>query len=110
MKRHKIRDEEIHEISLTFRQSVAVFWVTITMVQMIPLNLYLEDDNFVYQIIYLVYLITAFLFGLTVSIVFTIEIRAAHKPRKLIYRILTKNLQKQKGSFYFKCKVNKWFL
>lgn len=105
VKQHKTRNQEIHQINFIFRRSVAVFWVTVTLVQMIPLNLYLEDDNLVYQMIYLVYLIAAFLFGLTVSIVFTIEIRAAHKPAKLIYRILTKNLQQKKFGFHFKSKV-----
>lgn len=105
VKQHKIRDEEIRQINLMLRRSVAVFWVTINLLQIIPLNLYLEDDNLVYQMIYLVYLIAAFLFGLTVSMVFTIEIKAAHKPTKLIYRILTRNLQQKKFGFCFKSKV-----
>ena len=106
IKRHDQRANQLNLVNLMFRRTIAVFWVSITLMQMIPLNIFLEENQFLlYKFLYFVYILCVFIFGFGVSVLFSWQIKSAHRPTKSCYKILTRNLNKQQFGFYFKWKV-----
>ena len=102
--RHDQKAQEINMINSMFRRSVGVYWVSIVFLQMLPLNIFIDEDILFFKLCYLGYLIAILLLGCIISVLFSWQITSAHQPCKSIYKILTRN---QHFSFNFKWKVIK---
>ena len=72
------------------RRVILVFFIALALIQIIPLNLYLKTDNVYMRIVYLIYLFTSLSYGFTIAYFLSLQISVAHKPYKLIYKLLTK--------------------
>lgn len=108
VKRHSQKAQELNMFNLMIRRTVGVYWVSIALLQMLPLNIFLEEDQVLFfKFFYFVYVIGALSFGLAVSVLLSWQISEAHQPIKSIYKILTRNLHRKQSSFYFKWKVIK---
>ena len=108
VKRHSQEAQELNMFNLMMRRTVGVYWVSIALLQMLPLNIFLEEDQVLFfKFFYFVYVIGALAFGLVVSVLFSWQISKAHQPIKSIHKILTRNLHRKQSTFYFKWKVIK---
>ena len=72
------------------RRLILVFFITLALIQTIPLNLFLKTHNVYMKIFYLIYLFTSLSYGFTIAFILSLQISVAHKPYKLIYKILAK--------------------
>lgn len=108
VKRHDKKAQELNMFNLMIRRTVGVYWVSIALLQMLPLHIFLEEDEVLFfQFFYFVYVIGALSFGFAVSVLLSWQIRSAHQPIKSIYKILNRNSHHKQSSFYFKWKVIK---
>ena len=105
VKRHDQRANQLNLVNLMTRRSIALFWVSIALLQVIPLNIYLEEQLLFYKFFYFLYILGVIGFGFGVSVLFSWQIKSAHRPAKSCYKILTRNLHKQQFGFHFKWKV-----
>ena len=101
IKRHNLRGQQVNQLNILFRQTTLVLFIVLALLQIIPLNLYLQANVLFEKILYLIYLFTSMVFGLGNVFFFSMQIKAAHKPYKTIYCILSK----QKLNLHFKWKV-----
>ena len=84
--------KRLNQISLT----CLVFFIIMALMQIIPLNLLLQTDVWYQQIIYSIYLFSTLGFGFGAHFVYSIQISSAHKPYKIIYKILVRQKLKLK--------------
>ena len=101
---HDQRSQQIKQMNEFVRRTLLLLFIFLALVQTIPLHLYMESDQFIYQIIFLVFLLIAMMFGFGVVFVISIQIRSAHKPSKIIYCILSRK-SNHKINLYLKFKV-----
>ena len=101
VKQHDLKGQQVNQLNIIFRRTNLVLFIVLALIQIIPLNLYLQTNVLFQKILYLIYLFTSFVFGLGNVFFFSMQIKAAHKPYKTIYCILSK----QKLNLYFKWKV-----
>lgn len=97
IRQHDLLSIQIHKTNLWIRRSVGLFFVCVALLQILPLHLIMGTNVLFEQLFYSQYIITAFLFGKAPALLFSIQIESAHKPRKVIYKILTQNIS-------FRCK------
>lgn len=103
VKRHDKIAKRISQLNLLMRRTVAIYFTVITLVQILALNLYFDSKSFFYKTIYLIFLSASITLGFGIVFVSSLQINAAHKPAKLITKILYQN--KRKLNFHFKWKV-----
>ena len=72
------------------RKLILVFFITLALIQIIPLNLLLKTHSIYMRIGYLIYLFTSLSYGFTIAYFLSLQIAVAHKPCKIIYKLLTK--------------------
>ena len=104
VKRHNKIAKNLSEINNFTRRSSFLFFIAIALLQIVPLNMYLDSKLLFYKVGYLIYLSASLSVGFGVIFASSLQISSAHKPAKLINRILIKNL-KRKFNFTFKWKV-----
>ena len=102
---HDLKAEEIQQMNQFFRKTLLLLFIFLALVQTIPLHLYIESDQLIYQIIFLVFLLIAMIFGFGVVFVLSMQIRSAHKPSKMIYCVFSRKLHHHKINLHFKFKV-----
>lgn len=106
IKQHDLRAQQINLINTLARRSGALLFLIIGFIPTLPLHLYLESDQLIFQIIFLFFVIITLTFGFGVVFLLSMQIKSAHQPSKFVYKILTRDLHQRKFSFYFKWKVN----
>ena len=102
---HNQRAKQIEQMNEFVRRTLLLLFIFLAFVQTIPLHLYIESDQLIYQIIFLVFLLIAMIFGFGVVFVLSMQIRSAHKPSKMIYCVFNRKLHLHKINLYFKFKV-----
>ena len=107
VKRHNQKARQLNLINLMVRRTIGWLYVALAVCQMLPLNLYFEEENIFYKITYFLYLICVFFGGFVISLLFSWQIKSAHRPTNIINKILMRDLHKKKLGFYFKWKVIK---
>ena len=93
----------VEENNLMLRRSCAVYFIVLACAQIIPLNLYLNTNIFFHKMFYLIYMMTFSGLGFFIAYFLSTQIKSAHKPYKIIYKIFSK----QRFMFRFKWKVSK---
>lgn len=101
IKEHDLKAQDIKRLNQMVSLTCLVFFLVLSLMQIIPLNLFLQTHVWYQQIIYLIYLISTLGFGFGAHLVYSIQINSAHKPYKIIYKILIR----QKLKLKFKLKV-----
>ena len=91
----------MNNINLAFRRSICVYFIVFSMSLIISLNLILFSDDFVLLVVYLVYFMSVFILGFATAYFLSRQIESAHKPYKIMYKIL----RKRNFSLKFKLKV-----
>ena len=107
IKRHDEKAGQLYLFNLTVRRTIGWLYVALALCQMLPLNLYFEEENIFYKIMYIIYLLCPFCGGFGISLLFSWQIESAHRPTKIIYKLLNRDLHKKKFGFHFKWKVIK---
>ena len=107
VKRHDEKAQQLHFINLMVRRTIGWLYVALAVCQMLPLNLYFKEENIIYKIVYFTYLLGVFFSGFAISLFFSLQIESAHRPTKIINKILMKDLHNKKFGFHFKWKVIK---
>ena len=107
VKRHNEKAQKLNLVNLMVRRTIGWLYVALAVCQMLPLNLYFEEENIFYKIMYFLYLLSVFFGGFLISLLFSWQIKSAHRPTKIINKILMRDLHKKKLGFYFKWKVIK---
>ena len=103
VKKHDVIANGMCQLSILVRRSALLYIIVVTLVEILYLNLFFDKDLLLYKIFYFVFLFAAFGFGFGFVFACSLQINAAHKPAKLIRKILCKN--RKKFNFYFKWKV-----
>lgn len=80
----------IYQNNFFTRRILVVFFITLALAQIIPLNLFLKTHLLYMKILYINFLFVSLSFGFTVAYFLSLQISIAHKPYKLIYSLLTK--------------------
>lgn len=106
VKRHDLRAQQINLVNNLARRSGVLLFLIIGFLPIVPLHLYLESDQWIFQVIFLSFVLITLIFGFGVVFLLSMQVKSAHLPSQLVYKILTRNSHKQKLSFYFKWKVN----
>ena len=105
IERHNSFAHDLNRLSVMLRRSSVVYYIAMTMFQIVPLNMYIDSDSTFYSILYMIYLSGSLTIGFGVVFASSLQISSAHKPAKLIYKILTKDLHQQNININFKWKV-----
>lgn len=100
MKKHDSIAYYVYNTNFLSR-TICVFFIALAFDLIMPLNLYLKANDSITKIFYFIHLITEFSFGFSIAYFLSLQIESAHKPYKIIYKIL----RKQKFNFYFQWKV-----
>ena len=96
----------VNNANLVIRRSAALFFIVFPISTLIiPLNLSLYNHDYILQIFYIIYTFLLFSGGLLLAYLLSIVIESAHKPYKLIYKIL----RKRSFNLDFKLKVLIWY-
>ena len=103
IKKHQIITKQMYQLNIFICRTALIYFIVITLFQIIVLNLYFDSDSLFYKIAYIVLLSASITFGFGVVFLSSLQINSAHKPAKLIRKILYKS--KRKLNFYFKWKV-----
>ena len=101
IREHDLRAQDVKRLNQIVSLTCLVFFIILALMQIIPLNLFLQTDVWYQQIIYLIYLITSLGFCFGAFFIYSMQIITAHKPYKTTYKML----RKQKLNLYFKWKV-----
>ena len=100
-KKHNLITISVNKTNLTIRKTVCAVFMMLSFMQIIPLNLYLESDFWLEKFpMYFFYQQQSVL--VSEYLLFSVQINAAHKLYKTIYKILKR---KQKFQVYFLWKV-----
>ena len=95
----------VNNANLVFRKTIGFFFIAFPISTLaIPLNLVLYNHEYILQIDYIINIFTLFSGTLVNAYFFSVLIESAHKPYKLIYKIL----RKHSFSLQFKLKVLIW--
>ena len=100
VKKHNKIANKLNQFNLAIRRTISVSFIAIALLQIVPLNMHFDSKLLFYKIIYLSSSLSV---GFGIGFASSLQISAAHKPAKLINKILCKN--KQKFNFTFKWKV-----
>ena len=93
------------QLIVLVRRSALLYIIVVTLVQIIILNLYFDSDSLYYKTLYMFFLSASLTFGFGFVFACSLQINTAHKPAKLIRKILYK--QQQNFNIKFKLKVIK---
>ena len=100
IKHHNLLSTEIYKLNLFIRRTVGLFFICLSLFQILPLHLILETKDLSEKLFYSQYAISGVLFGFGPALLLSMQIESAHRPSKYVYNVLTKELP-----FRFKWKV-----
>ena len=88
--KHNLVAIQISEINFTIRRSLLTFYIGLALVQVIPFNIILKSHIWFEKILYLLGLIGIVVFGFIMSYCLSELTKTAHKPYKIICKIIRK--------------------
>ena len=90
------------QLIILVRRSALLYIIVLTLAQTIALNLFFDSDTLYYKTVYMGALFMSITFGFGFVFACSLQINAAHKPVKLIRKILYKHQQNFILKFKFK--------
>ena len=87
---HNLLAIQVHEINFVIRSTLLAFYIILALIQVITLNIILKTDAWIGKLFYFSGLIFVMVFGFGLSYSLSTLTKIAHKPYKIIYKIIRK--------------------